>query len=476
MIYHRKLTIVAISLLVAELARVQPMPTFGQATGAENLQAGVAVADITPPVPFRMSGYFNERLSTGVKDPLQAKAIVFRQGDESAALVFCDLIGVPAEVSSRARRLTAAATGIPAEHIVIAATHSHTGPLYFGSLHHHFRESAIARFGKDPHDSQDYVTQLAESIAVAVVKAKAALRPVRIEAGYATEERLSFNRRFFMKDGSVRFNPGQKNPDIVRAAGPIDPQVGTILIKPLDESTPLAAIVSFALHLDTVSGTEYSADYPKTAEAELRKSFGPEFTLLFGAGTCGDINHIDVTRSDKRTSAEIGTMLAETIADAAERDRFESIDAPSLAVRSAQVDVPLQTYSQAEIALARENMNRIGSRELPFLDQVKACTIMDLQQRGTEKIPLEVHAIRLGRDAAIVTLPGEVFVELGLAIKAASPFKTTLVIELTNDSPAYIPTKKAFAEGSYEIVNSRIEPGGGEKMVETAIGLLKELE
>ena len=72
-------------------------------------------------------------------------------------------------------------------------------------------------------------------------------------------------------------------------------------------------------------------------------------------------------------------------------------------------------------------------------------------------------------------LPGEVFVDLGLAIKRASPFKTTLVIELCQDAPGYIPTKKAFAEGSYETVNSRVAPGGGEKMVETAIRLLKEL-
>jgi hypothetical protein len=73
-------------------------------------------------------------------------------------------------------------------------------------------------------------------------------------------------------------------------------------------------------------------------------------------------------------------------------------------------------------------------------------------------------------------LPGEVFVELGLAIKAASPFKTTLIIELANDDAAYIPTKKAFAEGSYETVNSHIQPGGGELLVDAAIKLLNELK
>ena len=80
-----------------------------------------------------------------------------------------------------------------------------------------------------------------------------------------------------------------------------------------------------------------------------------------------------------------------------------------------------------------------------------------------------------GVDVAIVTLPSEVFVELALAIKQESPFKTTLVIELAHDCPAYIPTRKAFAEGSYEIVNSRVESGGGEALAELAIRLPKEL-
>jgi hypothetical protein len=110
-----------------------------------------------------------------------------------------------------------------------------------------------------------------------------------------------------------------------------------------------------------------------------------------------------------------------------------------------------------------------------FLEQVETAKIVDLALRKSDSIPLEVQAFRLSRDVAIVTLPAEVFVELGLAIKRASPFKTTLVIELANDDPAYIPTQKAFAEGSYETVNSRVVPGSGEKMVEAAVKLLKEL-
>jgi neutral ceramidase len=447
-----------------------------RAFAADELQSGIAVADITPPIPYRMSGYFYERLSTGTKDPLKAKAIVFQQGDVSAAIVFCDLVGVPRDVSMRARREASAATGIPVEHIAIGATHTHTGPLYFGALHKHLHERAVAHFGKDAYEAADYPAQLTERIVSAIVDAKGNLKPAKLAAGYAREERLAFNRRFFMKDGTVRFNPGELNPDIIRPAGPIDPQVGIISISDSQGGKPSAAIVSFAMHLDTVGGTEYSADYPKFVEDMLRAKLGPEFTLLFGTGTCGDINHIDVTTRDRRTADKIGLLLSETIGKTIEEGSLKRVDEPSLAVRSANVEAPLQRFSDEERAQARKNMELVGGRELPFLEQVKACTIMDLERRGADTLPLEVQAFRLGPDTAIVTLPGEVFVELGLAIKAASPFKTTLVVELTNDSPAYIPTKKAFAEGSYEIVNSRVQPGTGEQLVEAARRLLRELK
>lgn len=464
------------SFRLATLLIVAFLSVTRSAHADAQIRAGIAVADITPPIPFRMSGYFMERLSTGMKDPLHAKAVVFQQGDESAALVFCDLVGISLEVSSEARRRASEKTGIPAARIAVAATHSHTGPLYFGALHDHLHELSVARFGKDPYETAEYRVKLADRIVAAIVEAKASLNPVELKSGYAQEDRLSFNRRFHMKDGSVRFNPGELNPNIVRAAGPTDPQVGLVLLEAPGATVPLAGIVSFSMHLDTVSGTEYSADYPKFVEDQLRESIGPQFTLLFGTGTCGDINHIDVRTRDRRSAATIGGMLAETIERAIDTPRVLSDVLPSLAVRSIKVDVPLQTYSESEITDARKNMYLIGTRELPFLEQVEAYKITDLQRRQGETLPLEVQAFRLSRETAIVTLPAEVFVELGLAIKAASPFKTTLVVELANDSLGYIPTKKAFMEGSYEIVNSRVAPGGGERLVEAAIGLLKELE
>ena len=439
----------------------------------QQLQAGVAVADITPPVGYRMCGYFNERLSTGVLNPLHAKALVLRQGDTRAAMVFCDIIGLSADVSTRARQQVQQETGIPADNILLAGTHSHTGPLYFDALRDHLHQKAVAKYGKDPCEERDYSAELVAGIVKAIKEADAKVRPVQAQAGVTQQQGLSFNRRFHMKDGTVRFNPGVLNPDIVRVAGPIDPGVGMVFFRDADSKDAFASLVNFALHLDTTGGTLYAADYPYFVEQSLREKLGKEFVLLFGTGTCGDINHIDVTTKDRLKPEVIGVTLGRTVAAGVAQSK--AIDKPSLAAKRAVVEVPMQRFTAAEIEQARKDMDKIGTSDLSFLDQVKAYKIMDVQTRGGSTIPLEVQAFRLSDEVAVVGLPGEVFVEIGLAIKKASPFPVTLVIELCQDDVAYVPTRKAFAEGSYETVNSRIAPGGGEVMTDMAIGLLKEL-
>jgi len=149
---------------------------------------------------------------------------------------------------------------------------------------------------------------------------------------------------------------------------------------------------------------------------------------------------------------------------------------PSFAALTTKVFVPLQANTVEEIAGARAKMPLVGTRKLKFLEEVDVCRILDLALWNQTRRALEVQTFRLSDDTALVGLPGEIFTDLGMAIKAASPFKNTLVIELCNDNIAYVPTQRAFVEGSYEIVNSRVAPGGGEVLVETAVRLLKELK
>jgi neutral ceramidase len=452
-----------------------PLGAVAESHAAEpSIRAGTATVDITPPIGYRMEGYFSERPSTGTHDPLQAKAIVLGQGDRQAALVVCDLCALDAAVTGAARTRAQQKTGIPASHILTAATHTHTGPLYFGALREHFHKKATANGGNDPFEKVDYPALLVEKLVQVIADAQAAARPARLDSGTTAQQGLSFNRRFHMKDGSVRCNPGSRNPEIVRSAGPIDPQVGVVLVRDAADSRPLASLTVFALHLDTVGGTLYSADYPYYLEQALRQSLGNRLVSVFANGTCGDINHFDVTGRQTLKTQYIGETLAATVKAAL--PGLKQVTQPRLAVRSEVVQLPLRTYTPDEVALAEKAMEKMGTGEKPFMDLVKAYEIMGFKARKPGKLPALVQAIRLDDDTALVGLPGEVFVELGLAVKKASPFVNTMVVELSQDCPDYVPTRKAFAEGSYETVCSWIEPGGGELLAESAVRLLKQLK
>ena len=450
------------------MACVLAMSAGGAAAQNASVSVGLAEREITPPVGYRMDGYFAERLSTGTKDPLKAKALVFRQGATKMALVVADLLGVPQELTTEVRTLAAQKTGIPAANIAITATHTHTGPMFSGPRARLFSEQAAAKYGTDPLAAMKYPESLRDRLVEVIVAADAGLSPAALEFVRPTEDRLSFNRRFHMKDGTVRFNPGVLNPDIVRAAGPTDPDLPFVLIT--KDGKPVGSLTIFALHLDTVGGgTEYSADYPGHLEHELRREFGEAFISVFGLGTCGDINHLDVSGRRRLHSRLIGQQLAVNVLSARPRTPLAT---PSLAAVSSRIALPLRTVTDTQVAAARAGMSKVGTSALPFLAQVELLTTLDLARRG-RTLDAEVQVFRLHPDLAIVLLPGEVFAELGLAIKQASPFTHTLVIELSNDNPAYIPTEKAFKEGSYETVNSRIAPGGGERLVTEAIRLLK---
>ncbi len=463
---------------IAFLIGIVASPLVFAAEPAPPLRVGVATADITPPVGYRMSGYFRERVSTAVHDPLHAKAIVFAQGNVKAAIVICDVVGVPASVSDVARKGIARAIGTEVGNVIVCGTHTHTGPLYYGAMCAMLHEQAMAREGHDPCEPIDYKAFLGGQVKKAAVAANGNLRAVQVRAGIARQEQtISFNRRYRMRDGSVKMCPAEKmnRADIVEPAGPIDPDVGMLICCDPASGKPFAGLTVFAMHQDTTGGTEFSADYAYYLEQSLRETFGPDYTSIFGISTCGNINHCDpsVPIEQWRRAPQIGPILAATVRAA--EPGLKPVVAADLRVERKTLDLPLQKYSPERIAQAREDVPKIGKDVLPFLKEVDAYKVVDLQSFKGTSVKLDVQAIRISKDVAIVALPSEMFVEFGLAIKQASPFKSTLVIELANDNCSYIPTKKAFAEGSYETVNSRLLPGGGEQIRDAAIELLKSL-
>jgi neutral ceramidase len=456
-----------------------------------SLRVGVAEADITPPLGFPMSGYYNERLADGELDPLKAKAIVFRNGPTAGAWVGCDLIGISTDLKNEVRRLASARTGIPPECIALSATHSHTGPDYGKALY-----LKLGGESQEPARAA-YIDKLIGGIVEAIASANAAAKPVLLETGSATQnEPVSFNRRGLTRDGSVKTWMGASHPDYLRPAGPIDPEIALVMVR--DESgTPLGLISNFALHLDTVGGLKWSADYPFFIERTLRQATGSSLISLFGNGCCGDINHIN-PRSSVRNKAD---FIGQSLGDSIVRDlrSLQSVDSQKLVVKSRTIQLPLQDATKDEVAHSIEILDKAKRNEpIEFLDHVTAYKKLIIDQMRHkephaktadhitwglsrslagvgETLPVDLTIFTVGIDLAIIALPGETFVNHGLAIKQASPFRTTLVIELSNCvETIYVPTRAAYAGGSYEVTNSTTMPGSGELVVQNCVELLKE--
>jgi hypothetical protein len=460
-------------------------------TRGDHLRVGIAETDITPPIGFPMAGYYHERLAEGAIDSLKAKAIVFRAGDTAAALVVCDLIGIATDLSREVRRRAADKTGIPVANIVIAATHSHTAPDYMKEL--------WLYLGGEKQDGarKAYIEKLIHGPVEAIAQAHANAKPATLDCGAATQETpVAFNRRFVMRDGSVRTWMSFENSDVVRSAGPVDPDIGLIAIRDLD-GKPRGILSNYALHLDTVGGMKWSADYPYFIEQSLRQALGPDVISIFGAGCCGDINHVDPRRRERNKTDFIGGSIGESIHR--QLGKLTPVARPDVVVRSRVAQLPLQDATPDEVTHSIGILSAAARQEkVDFFEHVTAYKKLILDQLRHrvphaniaeqitwglsrslagigDTLPADVTVMTIGRDAAIVCLPGEVFVELGLAIKQGSPFRTTLIVELSNCvETIYVPHRAAYAGGSYEVTNSTLQPGSGELLVETALSLLRE--
>jgi hypothetical protein len=242
---------------------------------------------------------------------------------------------------------------------------------------------------------------------------------------------------------------------------------------------------------------KWSADYPYFIEQTLRRGIGSELISIFGTGCCGDINHVNPAGKDRNGAEAIGNSIGETIRQ--RLPELKRIERPGLVAKSRVVRLPLQESTAEEVGQSLEVLAKANRREsVDFFDHVTAYkkVILDhLRHREPhansaehiswglsrslagvgDTLPVDVTVMTLGQDVAIVCVPGEVFVELGLAIKQGSPYRTTFVIELAGAvETIYVPNRAAYAGGSYEVTNSNLQPGGGEMLVEAALGLLRQ--
>jgi len=433
------------------------------------LRVGVAAGKITPPSGTPMAGYYYARGSEDVLDDLYAKAAVLDDGSTKVALVVCDLISLPRGTVLDARQLIEQQTGIPGSHVMISATHTHTGP----SLSRDSVRDNQDGGSSDP--SRKYTLELPSRIAQVVAEANGRLKPVAVSYAREHEDRLSYCRRFWMKDGTVGWNPGKLNPNVIRPVSPIDPEVGVIYFETTDKK-PLLTYVNFALHADTTGGTKISADYPGALARCLAGYKGPDMLTIFANGACGNINHFNINWAGPQTSpaeaTRLGTILAGSVLKA--YMDLKPVTDTKLRVRSQVLQLHPPKVTPEDVQEAKAIVEKKDKAK--FMEQVKAYKVLDVDKRAGAPLEVEVQVITMGDTLAWVSLPGEIFVELGLSIKAASPFAQTHIAELANGSIGYIPNRSAYSEGNYEVESARCAEGSGELLVQAAIKMLEELE
>jgi hypothetical protein len=431
------------------------------------LHAGAASTDITPPLGSSLAGHFNDRRAEEVHDPLRAKALVLESGGTSLAIAILDLICCPREILDRAKEGIAERCGIPPSHVLIACTHTHTGPATTGLL------------GVEPVPG--YEAFLIPRIVEAVTRAQREMRPARVGWGLGHEPALVFNRRFQMRDGTVRTNPGVLNPEIVAPVGPTDPEVGVLAVE-TPEGAPIALLASYALHyVGGGTGHQVSADYFGFFAEALQRARGTPFVAMLANGASGDINNIDVTRQRERDAfpfehaRRVAQVLAAEVLKVWARMRF--VEKCPLAATLSPLRCGVRQPSPEALAEAEARWARRDADPLQWdRDTIYAGEAVRLAA-GPRVVETWVQALRIG-DMGIAALSGEIFCRLGLDLKAAAPCRPTLLIELANDYSGYVPTHAAFTEGGYETWlarSSKLVPDTGERMVTRARELLGAL-
>ncbi len=428
------------------------------------LRAGAATSVVTPPLGTEMIGFFNVRLADDVHDELHAKAFVFESGDTQLALVVVDLIVLEIPDAMAAREMASDLTGVPVQNIMISCTHSHFVPAT-ASIFNTTRDDA-------------YTAWALQRIADAVKLAQNRLAPARVghASGMCPEE--THNRRYRMRDGSVQMNPGNLNPDIVSAAGPADPEVGILAIEGAAGGV-LGAIGNYPLHY--VGGpypTTITADYFGAFGEALARMAGADFPVAMANGCCGDINNIDTTQPAREyphpfyQMQRVGEVVASRAFGAWRGIRSFDCE-PKLGAATAMMTFNRRHPSAEQTA---ENQKLLAAGPDPEnRDWVYANEAVEVAKLPQQE-EVAIQALAIG-DLGIVGLPGETFVEYGLAIKRQSPFARTFVVELANGTVGYCPTDRALDEGSYETQLARsacADKGTEDAMVSAALEALEE--
>lgn len=420
------------------------------------IEYGIARRNINPQVPISLAGYFNLRMWDHVLDDLEVRAAVFKKGPDYAAILHFDILCVPLYLCDAilAKIQEKGLQQFSRKNVTMSATHTHTAP-----------EVRIGQ-GHNP----DYVPFLAEQAAAALKEAVQNLQEGELFEGLTSDARFLFNRRYWMKNGRVMTNPGKFNPDIVRPEGEIDPEIPLLAVK--SDGKIKLLLSSIVNHADTVGGTGVSADWPGFYRRILEKELGNGTMVIPFTGAEGNINHFDVSSSEKQNSygeaERLGSGYAETVLTAL--NSLRPVDGGSMKVVFGEAITMPREISEEEIEEAKAtiakypdadiNAGTLNSEDLakgaPAVLKYFATALLE-KAAHREKMRLYLTGIAFGSSFMIASLPSEPFTEIGLTLrKGIFGDRICMITALANGTgtytnhSGYIPNSWNFGRGGYE--------------------------
>ena len=424
------------SSIVCLLSIALPLTVVpAHAQGRAALKAAVARIDITPEKPVRMSGYASRKdLSTGVHDPLSARALAFEAAGKRLVLVSTDVIGFYGGTAESMREALLREFDLEPSELFLSAIHTHAAPT----------------LTTDPERSHannlEYTETLKGKLTEAVRLALDDMKSARLGLGVGYSP-VGANRRELRveRDGTSSIVLG-RNP-----YGPTDKEVLVMKVARTDGGL-MAVAFDYATHGTSLGPANYtiSGDVLGLAEQFVEKVLGPDTVAPAFAGASGDIDPwyriLPAFNTEPGWIPEpvlLGTLLGEEVVHVC-----RGID---------------DTHSPDKIRTA------FATLELPPKPQENASG-----DKGTEPAPFNITAARLG-DVAFIGLGAEVLTEIGMAIKAGSPCEHTFVITHCNGAAGYLVPKELHVQDGYEVRTSRFAPQAADIVVREAIRMLHDL-
>jgi neutral ceramidase len=446
------------------------------------LYAGAARVKLDPPAGLAMLGYGNRvGLNSGVHDDLAAQALVLSDGANKVVIAGVDVLALGIRIADDIRQRVAASTGIPADSILVCATHTHSAPA--------FNIFATPRADAKPAEGRDleWERALPEKIASAIFRANENLEPAILRSASASFT-LGVHRRLMRPHRQVQIAANRSGPADARVEA-----LGTYRLNGM----PIAFLMNYPCHGVVLCEDNllYSRDWPGFAmdeiEAAAASAGAPRPISIFIQGATGNID--PRSRGNFEVAEQHGRAMGRAAFDAL--DRAPSVSDAKVAARRIALNLKLKDLS-AELAVARDcasqtqasldnhrggtgyQLKRLRDHHAQSIAALGALEVLEEQNRRdrrvnmtTRELATAMTVVTLG-SLAFVGIPGELFVELGLALKANPHFARTFVAGYCNDLIGYIPTRAAYPEGGYEVDTARIATGSGETIVDTALSAL----